>query len=178
MIMSRKNKKKYNIISIDVAIKSMGVCIVDVIIVKHELEKLINKFQLDRSTINKKINLVNNEEHEDKIKTCYKMIVLEYLDLVLDNIRQFKKLFMKIFDIKYVNSFDLVPEYKSRDIEAKKIVSSRLKGVLNYITTIDRIIHSNGENTDIVMLEYQMNLNDKSRQVCSEIKQYFSSSMG
>lgn len=135
----KETDRKMRVLSFDCANKTIGVCMVEV---------------PGYSTI------------KSLISDCFDSKELNTWDQILIALRALDGLFYRIFDLKYINSFDLIPGQKLK-ISSKNERSSRLKGLLKYIDAIMG-------DVDNVLIEYQMNANDKSRSVCNMIEAHYS----
>ena len=147
------------IISYDCAIKSLGVAIVD-----FDFGKLCRDICILLDTYiseEKQIDYPNATFHQiyDRISELAKL-----KELILSTIHNNPI-------IVYLNVFDLIPGKKIS--ESKQLNTERLHGCLTYTKLI---AESGGIDIDTVLVEYQMNANDKSREVMNQIKNFYSCS--
>ena len=134
------------IYSFDCAIKNLGFCCIQV---DNEWRDKIDKL------INEVDNFYDNqpESKEEIIKQIYN--ILKNSDQILSD--QFK--------ILYINVFDLVPFNKAKSIKFGDILK-RLKYVVY-------CLEKQLPPPDVVLIEYQMNINDKSRGISRYIEEHF-----
>jgi hypothetical protein len=147
------------IISYDCAIKSLGVAIIDFDLGKccGDICTLLDTFISEEKLINYSTATAHQLYH--RINEFIKL-----KEMILSTIYNSPT-------ILYLNVFDLIPGKKVS--EAKQLKTERLHGCLTYTKLI---AESGGKDIDYVLVEYQMNANDKSREVMNQIKNFYSPS--
>ena len=134
------------IFSFDCAIKNLGFCCIEVNTNwSKQTELIIQEFT----------QLYSNDD-QDSINVLDKIHIL---------VKKTDTLVNSIFQIKYMNIFDLAAEGKAKETKLTEIVK-RLKYILF-------CLGNQLPKPDIVLIEYQMNANDKSRGICRYIEEYY-----
>ncbi len=87
------------------------------------------------------------------------------LDTMHNLVTKSEKIVNSILDIKYMNIFDFAAEGCVRDVKFTEVVK-RLKYILFCLET-------QLPKPDVVLIEYQMNVNDKARGIARYIEEYF-----
>jgi len=87
------------------------------------------------------------------------------LDYLFNLLKRIDKQIDQIFLIKYMNIFDLLPDGKITDYKNNQVIS-RLKYLLF-------CLQHQLPKPDYVLVEYQMNINDKSRSVSKYIEDFY-----
>jgi hypothetical protein len=133
-----------NIISFDVATKSLAVSIINYDTnIGNKIDELFNNF--------KKYEGKNN------------LLVLQEYEKLIDDVTT---LYDNKISIKYLDVKDLIPDKQLKDTTAVE----RSNALFNYLTKLDKIILDYTDENDLVFLiEYQMGPNDKSRAISSQI---------
>jgi hypothetical protein len=134
------------IYSFDCAIKNLGFCCIEIDNEwRNKTAKLINS-----------LNTFYENIPENKQELTQKMTSL---------IKQTDQLISNRLIIKYINVFDLVPEGKASATKFQEILK-RLKYVIY-------CLEKQLPPPDVVLIEYQMNINDKARGVSRYIEEHF-----
>jgi hypothetical protein len=132
------------IYSFDCAIKNLGFCCISV-------------------------NTNWREEANDVINRLDCFYAQENTDNTLDKMCSFlqesNKIIDSVFEIKYMNIFDLAAEGKAKETKLTEVVK-RLKYIMF-------CLEKQLPKPDIVLIEYQMNVNDKSRGISRYIEEYY-----
>ena len=131
------------IYSFDCAIKNVGFCCLSV----------NTEWRTDVQNIITETDNFYQSSSKDPLSTMNDL--LQKADKIVDS----------ILDIKYMNIFDLAAEGNALDVKLTEIVK-RLKYVL---FCLEKQLPA----PDIVLIEYQMNANDKSRGISRYIEEYF-----
>ena len=134
------------IYSFDCAIKNLGFCCIEIDDNwRHKTSKLLDKIT------NFYTNIPDNK------------------DLLINNILEILKtadnIISNILTIKYINVFDLIPNTTTK----KQKFSEILKRLKYTIYCLENQLPS----PDIVLIEYQMNINDKARGISRYIEEHF-----
>lgn len=133
------------IFSFDCAIKNLGFCCIE-----------INTEWRDQvGTVLQNINNLY-ESTDDSV---------DVLDTMKTIVQQSNDIVDSIFQVKYMNIFDLAAEGKVKETKFVEIVK-RLKYILF-------CLEKQLPKPDVVLIEYQMNINDKARGICRYIEEYF-----
>ncbi len=137
------------IFSFDCAIKNLGFCCIEVNTNWRDdtaelIEKINNFYNFDTNT---------DAETGDTFETMHNLI------------KESDKLVDSVFNIKYMNIFDLAAEGKARETRFAEVVK-RLKYIMF-------CLEQQLPKPDIVLIEYQMNANDKSRGISRYIEEYY-----
>ena len=140
-----------HIISYDIASKSLAISII------YFNKNWKSELKTKRDSYNSNISKLDNP-----IDIC--KYTINYL-LEID------KLASELINLIYVDIIDLIPGEKLKDTTAI-LRTSRLK---SYLKAIDKKLVDLNDDI-IVLLEYQMGPNDKSRNVCSQILYHYSDS--
>jgi len=133
------------VFSFDCAIKNLGFCCIEIDLNWESKIKELTKELLNFYK--------TYDSHEDPL--AFIKNILTRIDNVLDN----------AFKIKYMNIIDLVPEGRAKDTKFTEVVK-RLKYILY-------CLQQQLPTPDFVLIEYQMNANDKSRGISRYIEEYF-----
>ena len=126
-------------------------------------KKILNTthpIQIDLSKVNPLLNAKNNINYtfnRENIDNSRGIIIK--LNKKIDN----------SLNIVYVNVFDLIPNIKIKDSTLLDRTIS-LKKILN---NLDDIINTYNDKLELVLIEYQMNLNDKSRDISGKIMYHY-----
>lgn len=131
------------IFSFDCAIKNLGFCCLEV----------------DNAWREKSDELIAH------IENFYESDTADPLNEMFDIIKQADQIVNSIIQIKYMNIFDLASEGKVKETKYSEVVK-RLKYILY---CLDKQLPS----PDVVLIEYQMNVNDKARGISRYIEEYY-----
>ncbi len=140
------------IYSFDCGIHNIGVCCLsfdDNYLLKIEqinikINKLIDQIELLKQTNDDIKSIINNISD-----------LLEHINNFIDN----------MIKILFINVFDIMPNIKFNNIDFT-VITSQIKFLLSSIT-------NQVEYPDVVLIEYQMNINDKSRGISHYIEYHF-----
>lgn len=134
------------IYSFDCAIKNLGFCCIKLSdTYKEEIDILIEEIQ----------------QFYDNIPKTKK----ETLEKILYILSKANKIMDSIFEIQYINVFDLIPDNKVAQVKFTEILK-RLKYVIFCLT-------KQLPKPDYVLIENQMSVNDKARGISRYIEEYF-----
>lgn len=135
------------VISFDVATKSLAVSIIKYnVFLNEELKKSYEKYLSRRDTSNVEI------------------LIKQYNELLCE----VNRLLDTEIEILYMDVVDLIPGKKLKDTS----IIERTKSLASYLRDFDKIVTETTESP-VVLIEYQMGPNDKSRAVSSQIMYHF-----
>lgn len=100
-----------------------------------------------------------DENFISKLKTC--------MPINVENVREVRGIIDNIFNIKHINVYNLVSEYKNANKTPAYVRTSRLKSLLN---NLDEQMPT----PDVVLIEYQMGPNHISGSISNQIVYHFS----
>jgi hypothetical protein len=132
---------------------------------------------IDCATVSLAISIVDfNEKWKDDLAQIKKKydesfkntnLITEKLKILNQKLVDIASLIDKIFTLKYVNVFNLLPGEAVNKASIERRMS-RLKGAIQYIKHVNTHL-SPKSSIEQVLVEYQMNVNDKSRSISNAL---------
>jgi hypothetical protein len=178
------------IISIDCGTVALGVCICDFdtsslrqfvathFIDMHNMQKIVKSIKKRVCTLELNLNDVKEQTSTTKQQLLSMYNEFKCINKQLHLFEEFNTLYVNICKLVYIDVINLIPNKLLRDTDII-LRSSRLHGFVTYIKHLAKTLDvkqcssDSGNRSDcgenIVLIEYQMSVNDKSKIICNQL---------
>jgi hypothetical protein len=154
------------ILSLDCASKSLGVTLIKIL---EDVEMQLIQVKIKQITSDILVLIKYQQTNANGVDFNSEQLI-QVLDQITKKLKEINNIQNSCLQLLYCDVFDLLPGKKVKETTSM-LRSSRLKGCLNLIDMMCKAKSTN--RIDKVLVEYQMNANDKSREVCSKIIQHY-----